>query len=469
PKQFVYDEIDLLKAWRKLAHHTCDKLEITYGPEIPSTDAIDDALNRRFSLREAIVNWAISSGQQWDQTWLNIAEDAVRLMLTEVAERVDYPEDMENAIALLTTEKDVFVDLIDAWSHFELTESWSVDQLQISAQLVRQLLTAVRDRDDLTEASELIPIITPITVKATEPEVQLKSAIERYIAQREEGWHDCGIDHALECVTKLLNQMISSDEYSFSRGTAIFGKPNVVYHVDSNGGFIGTADYLKIAIEYWGTQQNADWAKDARLESVIETVRKVLKQYTIGKLGAYEALLGQTGIYRVAPIEESADLEQICPLQNWNRLVGYLESVESRLYIQIPKRTTIADRLVSALTIQNQKYLDQLKEFQVFQTNVIGYLRALALIVESSANTGTHSEKNARFRGVIALLETSIEKVQSAHSTFVNSYWWSQPDLFRSDYPVRPLLDKIREQEKQIKELKGEVDPPVSTSDDIIF
>lgn len=398
-------QIENLQAWKEVAQYTCHRLLVSYDA-IPSFDAIADAVsihskNRSsVTLREAILNWADAAGECWISTRLDIAESLVKELLTEILENPDATADEVN---ILITGENLLRDSIDIWTHRNLDESWNVELLSIAVKLVNQLLVTVRDRsEELTDESELIPMITPLTVVEGE---------------------------------------IETDEPS-----------------------------LRSAIVHWGKQQSAAWVKDARLDGVVSTVEKVLKQYTMNKLGVFESLLGQNGIYRVSHPEESAELEQVGRLQDWNRFVEVVEGKEAAFKLPPPLRTTIIDRAIRVMIVQHREHIDQLKAFQNFQSDVIGYLRALALVIESAANGGTHAEKDARFRGVIALLESSIDKVRNSHQSFVGSHWWNTPDLFRSDYPVRPLLDRVHQLENELKKLKGtDSEASAEAPDNLIF
>jgi hypothetical protein len=70
-----------------------------------------------------------------------------------------------------------------------------------------------------------------------------------------------------------------------------------------------------------------------------------------------------------------------------------------------------------------------------------------------TGNAGTHAEKNARLRGAIELLESAVEKLRHQHlEDLFSIYHW--PDVFRSDYPTRSLMERIHDLERQLKELQ---------------
>ncbi|BAS55287.1 hypothetical protein NIES2135_54400 [Leptolyngbya boryana NIES-2135] len=433
--QNAIEKIEHLRDWKKFAKTFCEKLKVPRTAfAVPSTDAIDDAIARQVSLRNAIAQWAGDCAQHWDSDRIDIAATLTQELLVEIAGNPDATADTINI--LISEDENLLEYAINVWAHNTYEESWSDDLVAAAEKSVIQLLKKIRDMD--VESIGELSFDTPLT-DATEP--SLKSAIAQWA--KDVGWEHADInaaeDHVKLLLTAIAEGRISEDPEEES---------------------------LADAIAQWGTQQNADWMKDARFEQVVSIVEKVLRQYTIRKLGVYEALIGETGIYRVPHAEEGVSIEQICRLQTWNRFAEHLTASEKVLSLRQPSGNTLVDRAISVLNSYEQRHNQQLSEFQNFQSDVISYLRALALVVESAANGGSHAEKNARFRGVIALLETSIEKVRESRNTFVSSYWWNNPDLFRSDYPVRPLLDKLREQETELKRLKGE-QPAQSNLEDI--
>lgn len=106
---------------------------------------------------------------------------------------------------------------------------------------------------------------------------------------------------------------------------------------------------------------------------------------------------------------------------------------------------------VESLEHKEQKQIQRLKRFQ---DDSLTYLRALSLIATSVGNAGTHSEKNARLRGMISLIESAIQSVRDGYEDLLTREWAANPDLFRSDYPVRSYIEKINQLQDEIKSLK---------------
>lgn len=98
---------------------------------------------------------------------------------------------------------------------------------------------------------------------------------------------------------------------------------------------------------------------------------------------------------------------------------------------------------------------DALLGVRHFRDDVVVELRAMSLIVDMALNAGTHSEKNARLRGMTDLLESAIRKLREEEFKF-SSAWYHWDDVFRSDAPTRLLMNRIHELEAEVEALKLE-------------
>ena len=89
-----------------------------------------------------------------------------------------------------------------------------------------------------------------------------------------------------------------------------------------------------------------------------------------------------------------------------------------------------------------------------FNDDMVTYLRAMALVLTMTGSAATHREKEARLRGCIELIESGVEQCRTRTFDLANT-WHGEPDLFRSDFPVRHWMDKVRELEAEVVRLKG--------------
>jgi hypothetical protein len=99
--------------------------------------------------------------------------------------------------------------------------------------------------------------------------------------------------------------------------------------------------------------------------------------------------------------------------------------------------------------------------------DMLSFFRALALVLTMTGEAATHAEKNARLRGAIELLESAIEKLR--HQSFEQLFdVYRFPDLFRSDWPTRRLMERIHDLEQQVKDLQPKTDEPKGPETDTI-
>jgi hypothetical protein len=93
-----------------------------------------------------------------------------------------------------------------------------------------------------------------------------------------------------------------------------------------------------------------------------------------------------------------------------------------------------------------------------FQGDVLTFLRAFSLMLETVASAATHGEKASRLRGLMELVESAARKIRETQFREVNS--WNggiAEDVFRCDYHVRHFIDKANQAEYRVKELEKEL------------
>lgn len=120
---------------------------------------------------------------------------------------------------------------------------------------------------------------------------------------------------------------------------------------------------------------------------------------------------------------------------------------------------SVAERAKAVFREYEDKATKALSDVKQFRDDMLTYFRALVLILHMTGEASTHREKAARLRGAIELLEQAIEELRKKDLEMLFSMWrW--PDLFRSDWPTRRLMERIHDQERELEELRKRVGPP---------
>ena len=109
------------------------------------------------------------------------------------------------------------------------------------------------------------------------------------------------------------------------------------------------------------------------------------------------------------------------------------------------------------------------KEMKSILDAMISYWRGMEIVAESVSDAGTHKEKDARLRGLLDVIERAIQRSTEFSYEFGVRHYPTYQDLFKSDFGVRDIMRKMREQEAEIKRLKiaaGEAKPEEPPTDD---
>lgn len=118
---------------------------------------------------------------------------------------------------------------------------------------------------------------------------------------------------------------------------------------------------------------------------------------------------------------------------------------------------SFADKLRYVLDHYRDLATRQLRRTKEFRDDMLTWLRAMAIVVESAGNASTHREKAARIRGAIEIIEGAVSTLRKQEFEIGHGSYFPFDDIFRSDYPTRELLARIQELEavvtdKAIKE-----------------
>jgi len=107
----------------------------------------------------------------------------------------------------------------------------------------------------------------------------------------------------------------------------------------------------------------------------------------------------------------------------------------------------------------HDKAVQAIEGAKEFRQMLIVEFKALELCLSMVGNAETHREKSARLRGVIEICQGAVDKLRREEFNFTNSYReWAC--LFKSDYPSRHYIERIRELEQERDDLKQKLSPP---------
>lgn len=137
------------------------------------------------------------------------------------------------------------------------------------------------------------------------------------------------------------------------------------------------------------------------------------------------------------------------------QLLQLLDKHQPETSFERPHMLNLYSAVQNAILNYKNRELSAFTKLKSFKDDVLTYLRAITLVAETVGNGGTHKEKDARMRGLISQIESAIQRVRTEDKHLFN-YYWGNPDLFRSDYPVIEYLRQIRELKAENARLKGE-------------
>lgn len=115
--------------------------------------------------------------------------------------------------------------------------------------------------------------------------------------------------------------------------------------------------------------------------------------------------------------------------------------------------TALPERVEYLIRRYRDLAANQLSGIKATRDDMLVWLRAMAMIVEMAGNASTHAEKNARLRGCVELIETTIQQLREQEFNF-QSATWHMPDVFRSDYPTLEYVRRIRQLEEELERVK---------------
>ena len=199
-------------------------------------------------------------------------------------------------------------------------------------------------------------------------------------------------------------------------------------------------------------QEAADLIKfsASHKQQVLNTLKNFVHQYPAG---AYPE-----GVWRQHP---AGVAEKVMDVSQWERLRSLVHDQEEKL--KVSWGTDLADRIARIFQSYRSRDTEHIRTQKELTDDVISWMRALEMYI-SCAIGEVHKEKDARLRGAISVIESSIQKLRDRKLNLAQSYHWQSVDVFRSDADVSRYIERIRELENELKIARGE-----SVDEDLAF
>ena len=121
---------------------------------------------------------------------------------------------------------------------------------------------------------------------------------------------------------------------------------------------------------------------------------------------------------------------------------------------------TLAQRIGAVMEEYHQTATNALQAAKEFRDRMIIDLRAMSIVLTMVGNASTHKEKDARLRGTLEIVESAISRLERERFDIDCCNHPHFDDVFRSDYPTRHFVDRIRELQEQIKMLESALPTP---------
>lgn len=127
---------------------------------------------------------------------------------------------------------------------------------------------------------------------------------------------------------------------------------------------------------------------------------------------------------------------------------------EHQTRIRIHQGCSLSAQIVGIINNYQHSAERALLDAAAFRDHAVTWIAALRIVADSVAKASTHREKDARLRGLIEVMESASEKLCLMRFEFTTSSTW--PDVFRSDFPTRHFVERIRQLEAQVKTYEAE-------------
>lgn len=128
----------------------------------------------------------------------------------------------------------------------------------------------------------------------------------------------------------------------------------------------------------------------------------------------------------------------------------------------------LPDQITALVDHAGREGNNAVREMKSLLENLISHLRGMEIVVDMVGNASTHSEKNARLRGLAEVIQTAIKRATEFSYDFSWKHWGNYNDLFKSDFPMRDVMQQLHQKDAEIKRLEAALlggDPHPSADD----
>lgn len=120
---------------------------------------------------------------------------------------------------------------------------------------------------------------------------------------------------------------------------------------------------------------------------------------------------------------------------------------------------SLTDRIRSLASHWQTENVRVLSRDKAERQDMIVFLRAMVINVESATHASTHHYKDIRLQGIIEVAEHAIRRLRDHEDSFYSRWGKTYPDMFRSDYPVRDILHRLQSAEAENESLRNQLYP----------
>lgn len=227
------------------------------------------------------------------------------------------------------------------------------------------------------------------------------------------------------------------------------------------------ADLLNGLTQWWSSIKDDAAAMRGALEIIRDAARKVERDDV-------DPVYIQDLLARVA--HQAADTLKVnnagtALRKDWRQLEAMVEAYELQMRATggwtFTRDLMLAERVQRCMDHYTRMAAQAVGDAHGFKDGVVSWLRGIAINAQAVSWGSTHHEKDARLRGLIEVIETAIEKINTLRLNDRLSEWNGVVDSWmKSDFPTREMRRRILDQDEEIKRLRQKAGEPVPEPSD---